>query len=172
MRQGYVLLMMLVYLQIFSLLAMQVAADVVYQKKSSMHRLSIYQLRRDALRVLVDVDHMAGSSCEINKMSASELAVRDIHWWRSRGCYIRRGEMEYFYVREALGIDHCGVIISENKQQLAVQYHRNTLLQVSTLTPGVTVLLQDSVASAGSVQPVCSINLKHVKSGRQMLRWL
>ena len=172
MVHGYVLLMMLVYMQIFSLLAMQVAADIVYQKQSAMHRQSTYQLRRQALRVLSDIDRMTDASCNINKTSYARLAMHDIRWWRRRGCYLNRGEIEYFYVRETLGVDDCAVIITSNKQYLTVQYYRNTLLQVVALTSEVNGILQDTIAVAGSMPPVCSHTLKQVKSGRQMLRWL
>lgn len=172
MVQGYVLLMMLVYMQIFSLLAMQVTADIIYQKKAAMHRHSIYQLRRQAIRVLSDIDRMTDTSCNINKMSPARLAMQDIRWWRRRGCYLNRREIEYFYVREVLGDDDCATIITPNKQQFTVRYYRNTLLQVVALTPESTVLLQDTIAVAGPVPPVCSLKLKQVKSGRQMLRWL
>lgn len=172
MVQGYVLLMMLVYMQIFSLLAMQLTADIIYEKKSAIHRNSTYQLRHQALRVLSDIDRMTDTSCTINKMSPVRLTMQDIRWWRRRGCYLNRGEIEYFYVREVLGVDDCAVITTVNKQQVTVKYYRNTLLQVVALTPEITLLLQDAVAVAGPVPPVCSFTLKQVKSGRQMLRWL
>lgn len=172
MQQGYVLLMMLVYMQIFSLLAMQAMADVVYQQQTARHRISNDQLRREALKVLADIDRVPAVSCRIEKMTTSQLASHDIQWLRSRGCYINRGEIQYFYVRETLGMDNCAVISNEYKQLVTPLYYRNTLLQLYGLNKQENVVLQDTVAIASLAPPVCSIKLKLVKSGRQMLRWM
>ena len=56
--RGFVLLMMLVYMQVFSLLAMQGVASVIAEKKQMNRRIAAGHQRRQMLVVMTQIDRM------------------------------------------------------------------------------------------------------------------
>src|SRR3990167_4674200 len=170
--RGFVLLTMLVYLQIFSLLAVQAMASMVFHQKMLHRRLVADNGRLSVLSVLARIDSTHEPSCTVTVKPPAYLSTRGINWWRRHACLISAEEFDYFYVRESLGTDDCGVITNQSNQDVMPIYYRNTLLQVSKVTQPQRLLVQDTIVLPGSTPPSCSGNLKQVKPGRQMLRWL
>lgn len=173
MMRGFVLLVVLVYLQILSLLSMQMMASFISLKREQFHQLVVYQQRQKALDVLATVDQVRQPLCSVKINSALQLSFKSLSWWRQYGCHDTHDNYEYFFVRERLGVDTCSVISHQYKQQLAPVYYRNTLLQISAANEyNRALIVQDTVAMVSEQPPHCSDTLRRVKAGRQALRWL
>lgn len=167
--RGFVLFIMLVYLQILSLLAMRGAAAIIDQKKSFHHQREWYRQQQNLLMLLDQVDTVKQPACTISKTLPRELLRHDISWWKRHGCRLIRGENQYFFVRERLQNDDCAVVTNSYNHLVIPVYYRNTLLYDS----GVTALLvQDTIVLPGSFPPSCSDVPRKVRQGRQMLRIL
>ena len=170
--RGFVLLIMLVYLQIFSLLAVQGVAALGVQKKLLYHQMLADQRRREMLRLLTQIDSTREPQCVVVRQAPAALITRHLSWWRRWGCRLSEGKNYYFYVRERLETDICAQFNDESNQVVAPAYYRNTLLYVSGLSHFQSMLVQDTIAAPGQVPPSCNGGIKRVNPGRQMLRWL
>lgn len=172
MLDGFVLLIMLVYLQIFSLLSMQALSSATVYKKFEFNQLVVFQKRRQVLDVLAFLDQKPQVSCVMTMRSHKWFLHQSSAWWRRHACHISFATNDYYYVREMLDAGTCGVTSNEYKQQVTPIYYRNTLLQVSGVSAHQSLMVQDVVVWPGQNPPVCNKTLWHVNTGRQMLRWL
>lgn len=169
MMRGFVLFIMLVYLQILSLLAMRGAAAIIDQKKSFHHQSERYRQQQNLLIMLDQVDAVMQPACVISKTYPLELLRQDVSWWKRHGCQLIQGKNQYFFVRERLQKDDCAVVTNSYNHLVIPVYYRNTLLYDSGVT---TLLVQDTIVLSGSFPPSCSGVPRKVREGRQMLRVL
>ncbi len=170
--RGFVLMVMLVYVQIFSLLAMQAMAVLAFHKKAIFHGVLANQQRHLARYSLAMIDAEPASSCLIGRYKVVDFARVGVEWWRLHGCHKTTPNSEYFYVREDLGIDPCAQLEIQSKHGDAVRYYRNTLLYITSLSDYRSTLIQDTVAVPAVTSAACVGDVKRIKPGRQMLRWL
>lgn len=167
--RGFVLLIMLVYTQVFSLLAVHGTASLLARQQLLREHLTLADRQSRALAVLARIDRMAESSCLVTIQQYSSLAQHSSGWWRLHACRMQTGGDEYFFVREFLGADSCSSMRNAKNQLVMAHYYRNTLHQQSAA--GTPLLVQDTIARPGKSPPVCD-TLRQIKPGRQMLRWL
>lgn len=159
--QGFVLLIMLVYLQLFSLVAIQGMSALLLQQKTLRLRLAQLEQQQAVLAVLDKVDHYARPSCTV-PVQPYRMMQRPEHWWKLRGCHLNSAGIDYYFVREDLGTAPCSLI---KYQRVTAHYYRNTLYQHQGL------LVQDTIARSDKLPPACG-SPREVHPSRQMLRWL
>lgn len=172
MMRGFVLLVMLVYLQIFSLLAMNAMAVVAMHKKELFQGYDLIRDRLRAQELLLGLSHQQVNGCQVAMHTTDEIDRADLNWWRRTGCHGIKDSREYFYFREDLGVDACGAIEYEDKQLVAARYYRDTLLYLSKLSYYQSVVAQSTFVVPEHVPLECKESIKRLHPGRQMLRWL
>lgn len=172
MMRGFVLLVMLVYLQIFSLLAMNAMAVVAMQKKQLYQGYDLIKDRLSTQELLLGLQHQQVDGCQINMHTPDELDRADLNWWRRAACHGVKDGREYFYLREDLGVDACAMVEYEDKQLVAVRYYRDTLLYLSKLSYYQSVVGQSTFVVPEQTSLECKEAIKRLHPGRQMLRWV
>lgn len=170
--RGFVLLIMLVYLQIISLLAMHGVAVIIYQKKTYHHGIESHQERQQIMSLLAQADAMKRPQCMIPITPVYQLARHSIQWWKRHGCVLGDGKKQAFFVREKLNIDACEQETDVYNHLVMPIYYRNTLLYDWRVSSAGAIILQDTIVVPGGLLPACPNTPKKVNAGRQMLRWL
>jgi hypothetical protein len=145
---------------------------LAFHKKAIYHGMVANQQRHLARYSLAVIDGEPVSSCLISRVKVVDFAKAGVEWWRLHGCHKTTLNSEYFYVREDLGVDPCGRVEGQSKQRDAVRYYRNTLLYIASLSYDRSALIQDTVAVPAVTSAACVGDVKRIKPGRQMLRWL
>ncbi len=168
---GFVLLIMLVYLQILSLLAVRGMTAVIYHKKLLRHESESFLQRHEMMSILAKIDIVKAPVCMIRKAVPLDQLRHDINWWKRHGCQIINGKNQYYFVREKLSVDRCAQVTNVYNQQVIPVYYRNTLLYDSGVNVINTLLFQDTIVFPGDSAPSCTGILKTINRGRQMLRF-
>lgn len=162
--QGFVLCVVLVFLQLFAMLSLYQLMRVSYAIKLSnqqlQHALFVLQARV-MLRKLAQAD----VECEINAISDLSLQHHTLDWWQSNACYFQRNKINYFIVQERLGDDPCAVV-SHKRSAL---YLRDDLLAVQN---SERVILQGTIVKVSAVPLSCATRPHAVRVGLQMIREL
>ncbi|HTM63222.1 MAG TPA: hypothetical protein VL360_01825 [Gammaproteobacteria bacterium] len=169
-NQGFVLLIMLIFMQMVALLIAREISMLAYLKQSLFHHVMDVQQENEMQAVMRLVDHYKRPSCMINHMSHSAISNMSLRWWLKHGCKIRFHGNEYFFVREYLGVGACIGIRNQHNQVVVTEYYRNTLLYHSDINELERQLMQDTVAIPGNNIAVCSGQLRLIESGRKMLK--
>lgn len=173
-HHGFVLLIVLIFLQIFSLMGVAAFLNAKmgfkiareFEQKNTFFSSSKYILRLLAAKMTVDKIH-----CLIEIIPATEMATKPPFWWKQFSCGGQLSEIHYYYVVESLGQDPCAIIEnSANNQKLIADYYRITLLSLSNKMKSVRILLQSTIAKASPSSLSCTNNLHRVTIGQQMWR--
>lgn len=169
---GFVLLVMLIYIQVISLVAVQSLLLSGGMLKTNRQSLIVGEMLRSAIAIMKSIDESDAAACMVERQSLVMLKRHELGWWQVHGCRFNGGNNINFYVRERLGIDTCAALLSPNKQMVAPIIYRNTLLQVSGLNHHVRAILQDTIAVESRTLPACNQEIRVIQHGRQMLRRL
>lgn len=174
--QGYVLLFVLVFLQLFSCLGLYELMSAASLLKENDHwrahefmlyhaKLSLRQIEHDILD--------GYSTCTIASIPAADMARQSINWWKGHACVREADEMVLYYVVEKLGDDECAIIENKtNNQTIIASYYRITLLAAYFAFGYAKVILQSTLAIPAVDHLSCAGNLHTVVVGRQMMREL
>jgi len=171
--RGFVLLVTLVFLQVFIMTGLFALLQVSLVFKKNFHLWLGEEGRRTAIMLLHDVERqveMHLPECMVTVIAATDLSARQIGWWRQNSCEIATDAGEYHYVVEALGIDACALVKDDKNNSLAADYYRVTLLALPGDIKGARILLQGTVIKAAHTMLACNDSPHYVNLGRQMLR--
>ncbi|OGT53277.1 MAG: hypothetical protein A3E84_01505 [Gammaproteobacteria bacterium RIFCSPHIGHO2_12_FULL_42_13] len=173
-NQGFILIIVLVYLQIFSIFSLFALAQSLLSikiSKSAWKRTGLSIAAERALqyaenKILYDIP-----SCMIPIMSANDLSKQPINWWSNSNCKGTVLRMHYYYVVEAMGKNPCAIVRDNspiNSQTYTANYHRVSVLVVEDKQ--YRLLLQSTLIKAEQKNAMCNERYFSVKSGRQMWR--
>lgn len=165
--KGYVLLVVLVYLQLFGLLILSALSDRGKLQKQIQEKLWHFRQRHEARVILAQLDRTYQSSCLRPVSSTAYMLHQPFSFWQTFACHGRDGLAEYYYFWQDLGIDRCHRMNEGDGRGQSVRYVRLTLVYA-----GAAVIVQDTHASPTQLALDCHEDIKDVSPGRVALRWL
>lgn len=172
MRQyGYVLLITLVFLQIFALLGMYALTKSVNALRQDQHQWQRLQSDRQANLILVKLEKsLIQDAIKCHIPLTTDIFKKTIAWWEQYGCSANFAGIRYYYVEEDLGIDECAIISNDNNQQVIANYYRITLCMNMNNLPESKIIVQSTLAKPVMSNHRCFGHKRQLKAGRQVLR--
>jgi Tfp pilus assembly protein PilX len=167
---GYVLIIVLIFLQVLSLLSwyslsanklmMTVNRDKeIYDHQTESARAALFQIENDI---------QGNEPCLISPISVFQLSKRKNNWWHIHACEIKEGHHQY--VIEWLGLNPCAKIKWNNHLAWHAQFYRITLRSKSDTIHTDLHLLQSVVAIKTNDTMNCPLSTYWIKEGVQMRR--
>ncbi len=171
--EGFVLLIVLVFIQIFSLLGLSAMNNVFLLLKTS-NTLDIHSSYfHQSTVVLTIIESMVVHQipdCVIPVTEPDVLIAKSLNWWQSYACSDTFSSLIYYYVVEPLAVDPCANI--EHAGSSFADYYRITLFLFSR-TGGARIFLQSSLVRPDTTSKGRCNGQKHVvRIGRQSWREL
>ncbi len=164
---GYVLLVVLVYLQLFGLLILSALSNRGKLQKQIQAKQWHFRQRHEARVLLAQLDRMYQSSCLRPVSSTAYMLHQPFSFWQAFACRGGDGWAEYYYFWQDIGIDRCHRMNEGDGMGLSVRYIRLTLVYA-----GAAVIVQDTYAYPTQLALDCHEDIKEVSPGRVALRWL
>jgi hypothetical protein len=175
-RRGMVLIVVLIFLEIFSILGLSALQANLWENKLTQRFWVKNIMKSIAKAELATVESKlitALPNCLIPVTSASILASHEIDWWRSISCAGIFRMFQYYYVIEFLGDDSCAYLSGIDEIPASIAgYYRITVLITSSHDPGQKVILQSSIVKPITQDVICNRRRHGVAAGRQMVREL
>jgi hypothetical protein len=173
---GYILFVVLIFLQIFSCLGLYELTAISLTLRKNNHHLirESYLLQAQKILKNLEEDVIAGHpTCLVTISSASIPARMPLRWWQQKSCSRSNRAVRYYYRVESLGNDACAVI-SKNQYNhiMPAAYYRITLLMAMDKIRGAKLILQSTLAKPGTDPLSCPGKMHRVTLGRQMMRQL
>lgn len=176
-RKGYVLLIVLVFLQIFSLVALFALTQAAQLLRRENARWQSDEYARQANKWMARV--IAGGAidsgaCAIPITPVSILANRPVSWWRVNTCSANLSKISYYYAIESIGSDACAIIwhSPENQTQVAYYYRVSILMEPGDGVARANWLIQDTVIKPVDREKECDQETHVVYAGQQARRTL
>lgn len=171
--KGFVLLIVLLFLQIFSLIGLYILEAGWIENKLSQNVLQKLELSNQLLYQLRLIeqemqDHIP--ECKIMTTSAQELLKQPLSWWQNVACTGNMQSISYYYVIESLGEDFCAYVGHPSKGIIA-DYYRLSFYGYSEVK-GEKMLLQSTFIIAHQANHLCDQQYHQVRLGRQSLSQL
>jgi hypothetical protein len=103
-HEGYVLLIVLIYLQLFALLGLELVANLLVSR--SQLRLDLQRMndQDNTLQILQFIDHEDVARCRSLNYSVNTLMRESSTWWKQHACHGYAYGQDYYYFREILAI--------------------------------------------------------------------
>ncbi len=179
-EHGVVLIIVLVFLEIYMLLSLAVLESDVFQTRMSHQYWQKKQMMFAANEVLrhaeLELIHQI-PPCVIPTTSSMDFAHKPLSWWQSGlSCVGNFQRLQYYYVVEALDKNACAYILQDlygDTKKVNASYYRITLLM--TTTDGLSDLhrlIQSTVSKPDTQELTCTIGSHKVNVGRQSWREL
>ncbi len=163
-HRGFVLLIVLVFLQLFTLLSAQYLWSKTRIKQEIKLQLAVMAAHDQALDLL-DTWGAKKRVCESAHYTTRFLQGQPESWWQLHACDQIR-ELHVYWLQEDIMTDACMAVSSA--PQMRVHYYRRTIFIAGL----VGAIAQETVATSDA-QPVdCAQPIKLIAPGRQSLRWL
>ncbi len=169
-QQGMVLIIVLIFLEIFFILELYAVQSNTVEMKLARNywEKHIISSAADAvLRRLEDGLVESEGQCEIPLVSVAFLIHQPLSWWQRVSCSGEFEQYHYYSVVERLGVDACAVIRNVDAK---AEYFRLSVLLVTEDGGVARVIMQSVVARAGHSQESCQEQGHVVQLGRQS--WL
>lgn len=165
---GFVLIIVLVFMQVFALLSWCAIEGVLLEMKMLQQHQVSSQVMSNAEQILKKVEDSLlhyQSSCLIPQIESAQLLSRSLHWWQSSvTCAGIFRLFQYYYVVEFLGNDPCATVTSA--ALTTVNYWRITIL-VKPFVGSEKVWLQSTIATASDIRADCHGVFHDINIGRQ-----
>lgn len=168
MRQrGYVLLLVLVFMQIYVLLGMYGLESAILEFNANSRLWSRNQDTQFAKQI---VNELANKEFKDNCIisAGSRVQKKPLEWWQLWGCSGNLSGFQYYYIIEVLGNDACALI--DINQAISADYYRITLVSFSSYYS--TLILQSIEVKPSNTQNLCMGKTHIVAEGRQSWREL
>jgi Tfp pilus assembly protein PilX len=173
--KGFVLLIILVFMQIFSILTCVGLASVSAAIRINRDAWQSYTFKKAAVRELDTLETAlltTGPQCVIPILPAGELARKSISWWQEYSCSSNLAGFRYYYVTENLGKDSCSLLDKDTDHIVIADYYRITLLALPAKKLTAKLILQSTMVKASNDSLPCDRDKHLVTAGRQMQREL
>lgn len=165
---GMVLIIVLVFLQIFSILGLCALQSAWMEEKMagmSWAALHTEILTENALEKAINELEQYSVLCQIESTALAELSAAPLSWWQSNGCAGQSDSFQYYYVVEHLGENVCAAI--EKTEEISADYYRITVLGLQNKSR--KILQATTVLSSGH-KVMCEGSVQSVSLGRQSWR--
>lgn len=135
---GFVLLILLVFMQIFFLLGIMafMSAEMTLRSMVGAWKKQLEVLV--ANHVLQDIK-LQGQACVYSVLPAARLALKPTSWWLHNGCSISKDGVNYYYVIENLGTNNL------NNQSIEKKYYRVTLMKYAQISHDAKIILRRTI---------------------------
>ncbi len=162
--QGYIMVAILLFLQIFTLLglyALESSRIAIKTNNEAIENNQISELINQVLKKIESNAEIYTPSCIINDATMDEIKSKPLSWWEQVSCAGNFQSIQYYYVVELLGKDACAQL-----HDAVAEYERITLF---TITEKKEARLQQSTI----IKPVidtsthCEQTVRQVVAGRQ-----
>jgi Tfp pilus assembly protein PilX len=175
--RGFVLIIVLVFLQLFSLLGWYALTSASMAIKMNEHHWQREKNWYSANQALNDAELNLSSTlppCMIPIAPLAAIVNEPFSWWQRQGCSGNLNEIRYYYVAEWVGNDPCGVIgKGVSNQSITAEYYRITLLALPKKMKMATIILQSTIIKGNHDNSSCRGQSRLVTVGRQMWReWI
>jgi len=169
-QTGFILIVVLLFLQAFSLLSLSSLANsnmmlkMVRQRvqKENMASTMESHLKRIEQQLLVN----QVSTCIKTQTFYTSLLHADFAWWQNHACGDHQQPFQFFYVIETVGQEACTV----TDQSGVADYYRITLVSFLKNTTERSGFMQTLVVKNSQALEPCYATLHHVSVGRQWWR--
>lgn len=164
---GYVLVIVLVFIHIFSMISLH---ELSRLKDQTIYTRKVWQISVDNILseyILGAVEKKLANeknTCMISQRSSAEMKRQDRHWWKKVGCTATINNVSYHYVIERLMHDACARIT--NMKQTGMTYYRINVLR--NQSPSIIQI----VTAIAEHREICVEELHHRMQGRQSWREL
>ncbi len=174
-NKGFVILIVLIFMQVFILLNWYAINDVLlltkFTKNTSDHDFLFYQTKKILAHIELTMLSTLPTTCMISFVDSDELIEKPLNWWREKSCSGNFQTFKYYYVVEPLSIDNCASI--EHAEPAVAEYFRITLFLQSAIDDTRFFLQSTLVRPYLSAVPVICAGQRHqVQMGRQAWREL
>lgn len=103
-HDGYVMLIVLIYLQLFAMLGLESVANLMIDRKQLRLKVQRISQQNDALQVLKSLDHENVVRCQSLNYTVDTLMSQSLSWWIQHACRGQVKGQDYYYFREILAI--------------------------------------------------------------------
>ncbi|OGT37498.1 MAG: hypothetical protein A3F11_02455 [Gammaproteobacteria bacterium RIFCSPHIGHO2_12_FULL_37_14] len=174
-NHGFILLIMLIFMQIFSLIVLAELMSIKLNLKLARDR---WQKTNNLLMSNAFLHKIENNliftipSCVQSALSPQFLINRSTEWWGKFACASNHTTL-YHYVIEKLGNDPCALIrIIDKNHTITADYYRITLLFQSSAPKSFKIILQSTIVRPKTSTQACTEIPHQVKIGRQVYREL
>lgn len=164
-QSGWILLIVLLFLQIISLLGFYIVQTSLFAHKVSGSQWRKQELFMHAEQLLYDLAENFSVYCIVPQISSNELLMKPLSWWQSTNtCAGSLEHNDYYYIVEFLGEDVCA---SEMEDQTNVaHYFRITLLMLDKKND-IRERLQITSIKLDNASYACRGPQRHIVAGMQ-----
>ena len=175
-QKGFILLVVLFFLQLFSFLtlySLQTASHAIKLSADTIRIRNDY-LRANGILQQIESDLLRGTpDCIILPIAPMVLKKQPNQWWQQIACSGNLAKNRYDYLIESLGANACAVIdILSNNQLVTADYYRITLYYQPEVARKTGIYLQSTLVKPYVSSTPCSGISRKVLVGRQMYRQL
>jgi hypothetical protein len=177
-QRGYILLLVMVFLQVMASLALNDAMLCAnaskgihgWSRSSAEYVLAMRALLAIETRIELNQDH---TICLLATIAPHLIPSKSISWWHNNACLYVYRKKSYHYFLEYLGNDGCSRIYNiYNNQYDAASYYRITLTSQGDEKRFQPIILQSTLAISSGVRLSCENAAHMIHAGRQMVRVL
>lgn len=165
-QTGFIIFYVLLFLQICSLLNLQMLSTSTQQLKMAHTHWQAHQTFQEAKFILSQLS-VTTTPCQIQRTHAFLLQTARPQWWHQYACQYHYQQTTYYYVIEHLGPNPCA---SVQNTLLVADYYRITLYWRPDKMPQARFLLQSTVVEPTSPKQTCNQTVHTLTAGQQTLR--
>lgn len=163
---GFILFSVLLIMQICMLFTIYELSSAIYAAKSIADEKNMDGLMHHAEGALkqTEMQIMEGVlDCKMPVTSSWALSKLSVFWWKSNACIGNFQKMQYYYVVESLGVDHC--------RKNVPRFNRISVMMVNQDLK-TRVLLQSVVAVSTEQKLTCKMPMAAVYGRRLWRKWI
>ncbi|HEX2548553.1 MAG TPA: hypothetical protein VHM20_01905 [Gammaproteobacteria bacterium] len=135
--QGFILIIILIFMQIFALLSLSILANntlAIKMARSYQQKSHVFSIAEKALAAMVD-SSSSDLHCEIPIMDESQLLNQSLDWWMSVGCEVWDEKLKIMYVYEVLADNILRITLQVfDLQNRTKEILQNTLVKMDNAT--------------------------------------
>ena len=175
-QNGFVLLLVLIFLQIFTLMSLSSLRQILMHVKLLGAIWQRQELTINAENLLSDIENQLKNSkpiCIIRPISTTKIIQAPAQWWAAKSCVGNFKTFKYYYVIEFLGHDPCSFILSNNKRDTKknAYFYRISLLMKRGYTNNIShaprVIMQSIFLKGGELTETCKLMPRFQSEGRK-----
>jgi hypothetical protein len=168
-NKGYFLVLILIFMHIFSIAAIYELSEL---KDQFIQWRMKWQIGNDNIQsehVLLQLERELAEkkfSCLVPNMASYELKYRELKWWMKNGCQITVNDVTFFYIIESVKHNRCAEEIKNQQIRRGFTYYR-----VSVRRHQSQSILQTIIA-LHEKQKICDGKFQQMPLGRHSWREL
>jgi hypothetical protein len=169
--QGFALILVLIFLEVFALLSIAVLQNNILAARMTRNEWIKNNLMYGASQQLAIIANQPVGLCLIKTMPTQWLIQQPLSVWQNASCAGNFHSFKYYYVVETLGNDNC-THIKDTAVNTIATYYRITLLMIDVNYPGIKTIFQSTQVTPGSTSGVCQGTIRIIANGLQTLHKL